>query len=114
MKEIKAYINVEFLNAVIERLEEAGAKDITVISVDAVGKLAEHETPHGRFWPKYDEKYAKIAKLEVVCLEENAETYMEIIQQAARVGESGDGRVFLTSIEKAVNIRTGKTGREAL
>lgn len=114
MKEIKAYVRPEFLEDILSRLEEAGAKDITVIRVDAVGRMADYEKNRKHFWRKYREKYSQIAKLEIVCLDEHADDYMRIIREQGRLGESGDGRIFLGSIEQAVNIRTGQTGDEAL
>lgn len=114
LKEIKAYVRPELLETILSRLDEAGAKDITVIRVDAIGKMADFEKDREHFWRKYSEKYAKIAKLEIVCLDEKAYEYMRIIQEAARLGESGDGRIFLSNIEEALNIRTGDTGDAAL
>lgn len=114
LREIKAYVRPELLETILGRLEEAGAKDITVIRVDAIGKMADYEKDREHFWRKYSEKYSKIAKLEIVCLDEKAHEYMRIIQEAGRLGESGDGRIFLSNIEEAQNIRTGETGDAAL
>ena len=114
MKEIKAYVRRGLLETIIGRLEEAGAKDITVIRVDALGALADWEKYRSHFFQKYAEKYSKIAKLEIVCLDDEAEQFARIIQEHGRMGESGDGRVFIASIDAAVNIRTGAEGDEAL
>lgn len=114
MKEIKAYVRPGLLETIIGRLEEAGAKDITVIRVDALGALADWEKYRSHFWQKYAEKYSKIAKLEIVCHDGEVEGFVKIIQESGRMGESGDGRVFVANIDKAVNIRTGAEGDEAL
>ena len=55
-----------------------------------------------------------MVKLEIVCSDEDAMRFMRIIQEYGHTGESGDGRVFLTSVEAAVNIRTGEEGEAAL
>lgn len=114
MKEIKAYVRPELLNTIIEHLEEAGAKDITVIRVDAIGEIADFEKDRAHLWPKYVEKYSKIAKMEIVCLDDEVDGFVGIIEETARVGESGDGRIFVGNIREAVNIRTGETGDDAL
>jgi nitrogen regulatory protein P-II 1 len=114
LKEIKAYVRPGLLETILGRLDEAGAKDITVIRVDAIGRMADFEKDREHFWRKFSEKYSQIAKLEIVCLEEKAREYMRIIKEAGRLGESGDGRIFLSDIEDALNIRTGETGDAAL
>ncbi len=114
MKEIKAYVRPELLETILGRLEQAGAKDITVDRVDAVGEMADHEKDRSHFWRKYKERYSNIAKLEIVCRDTEAKGYMHIIQEAGHLGESGDGRVFVGPIHGAVNIRTGDTGDAAL
>ena len=114
MKEIKAYIRPNFLENTIKKLEEEGARDITVLRVDAIGTLADYEDDRRHMIRKYEEKYSKIAKLEIVCRDEEAEKYMSIIQKHAYFGEHGDGRIFLAPIERAINIRTGEQNEEAL
>ncbi|MBN1359390.1 MAG: P-II family nitrogen regulator [Sedimentisphaerales bacterium] len=114
MKELKAYIRPTFLNSIIEELEKAGAKDLTVIRVDALGALADSEFDRWHIVRKYDEKYYCVAKLELVCADEDADRFMEIIREHGHTGEKGDGRVFVSWIEEAVNIRTGQRGEEAL
>ncbi len=114
MKELKAYLRPTFLNAVIEELEKVGAKDMTVIRVDALGALADSEFDRWHIVRKYDEKYYRVAKLEIVCEDDEAGRFVEIIQKHAHTGEKGDGRVFVSWIEDAVNIRTGQRGAESL
>ncbi len=114
MKEVKAYIRPNFLDTTIEQLEKEGAKDITVIRVDAIGVLADYEHDRQHIIRKYAEKYSKIAKLEIVCQDDEAEKFMRIIQQHAYFGEHGDGGVFVSDILRAINIRTGDQDEEAL
>ncbi len=114
MKELKAYIRPTFLNTVVQELEKAGAKDMTVIRVDALGALADSEFDRWHIVRKYDEKYYRVAKLEIVCKDDQAGQFEEIIQKHAHTGEKGDGRVFVSWIEDAANIRTGQRGEDAL
>jgi nitrogen regulatory protein P-II 1 len=114
MKEIKAYIRPNFINGAIEKLEEAGARDITVIRVDAIGALADTEFDRWHVVRKYDEKYFRIAKIEIVCKDDEAMRFMQVIKEHAHFGERGDGRIFLTNVEHAINIQTGEEGEAAL
>jgi len=114
MKELKAYIRPTFLNTVIQELEKAGARDMTVIRVDALGALADSELDRWHIVRKYDEKYYRIAKLEIVCEDDKAGQFIDIIQEHAHTGEKGDGRVFVSWIEDGVNIRTGQRGPDSL
>ena len=114
MKEIKAYIRPDVLENTISHLEEEGARDITVLRVDAIGALAHNEGARKHLIHKYDEKYSKIAKLEIVCHDDEAEKFMKVIQKHAYLGQHGDGRIFLSPIMRAINIRTGEQDEEAL
>jgi len=114
MKEIKAYVRPTFLDILIERLEEKGAKDITVIRVDALGALADQEFDRRHFVRKYADKYFKVAKLEIVCRDDQAKKFMQVIKEHGHTGERGDGRVFITNVEDAANITTGQEGEAAL
>lgn len=112
MKEIKAYIRPDVLGNAIDLLEKAGASDITVIRVDALGGIADSEADELRFVRKYDKRYSAVAKLEVVCRDLDALPFMNAIRDAA--GAGGKGRIFLSNIEHAINIGTGEEGDEAL
>lgn len=114
MKEIKAYVRPTFLNSIIERLEEKGAKDITVVRVDALGNLADQEFNRWHIVRKYAEKYFTVAKLEIVCRDDQAKEFMQTIKEYGHTGEHGDGRVFVTNVEDAANITTGREGEAAI
>jgi len=114
MKLLKAYIRPTLLDAVIGRLEEAGVRDVTVIRVDAIGALADSSMDRRHMFRKYQEKYSAVAKLEIVCQDDEAVRFMEIIHEAAYTGDRGDGRVFFSDVEGALSIRTGNRDEEAL
>jgi len=114
MKEIKAYFRPEFIDRVVEALEHAGARDLTVIRVDALGPLADASTNQHHFLRKYADKYSAVVKLEIVCRDEDAARFAEVIRQQAHTGQHGDGRIFIATVDDAVNIRTGEAGSQAL
>jgi nitrogen regulatory protein P-II 1 len=112
MKEVKAYLRPDKLEPVIASLEKAGARDMTVIRVEAIGAMAEEE--QRRLIRKYHEKYEAISKLEVVCTDEQARRFAVIIREEAVTGMRGDGRIFVSDVDYALDILTGKEGEEAL
>lgn len=114
MKEIKAYVRPTQLEEIIAELEAAGAKDLTIIRVDALGALADPQADKHHLVRTHPEKYSAITKLEIVCADDEASRFVDIIREHAQTGASGDGRVFVASVERAVNIRTGDEGEEAL
>lgn len=114
MKEIKAYIRPLALEAAIRQLEDAGARDITVIRVDAIGAMADAAEEEHRFIRRYAPKYSAVAKLEIVCRDSDVSRFVEVIRQTAHTGAPGDGRIFVSDISAALNIRRGTTGDNAL
>lgn len=114
MKEIKAYFRPEFVDPVMDALEQNGARDLTVIRVDAFGPMADTATDEHRFVRKYAEKYSAVVKLELVCRDEDVTRFAEVIRKKAHTGQHGDGRIFIGTLDEAINIRTGETGSKAL
>lgn len=114
MKEIKAYFRPQFVDRVVDALAKAGAQYVTVIHVDAFGPLADADTDQHRFVRKYAEKYSSVIKLELVCGDENAARFAEVIRELTHTGQHGDGRIFIGALDEAINIRTGETGAKAL
>lgn len=112
MKEIKAYIRCDHADKVVYALEEAGVQGMTLIDVMAVG---ENTDPRNY---KYSiacvEKYQKVAKVEVICADEDADRFVEVIRKAACTHSKGDGLICVTNVERAVKIRTGVEGIAAL
>ena len=114
MKEIKAYVRPERLANVVSRLEQEGARDLTVTRVDAIGALADTEKDRLRFFRNYAEKYSDIAKVEIVCADAEVNRFVGVLRETSYTGERGDGRIFVLNVERAVNIRTGEEGEKAL
>lgn len=114
MKEIKAYVRPDRLINIVTRLEEEGARDLTVTRVDAIGALADAEKDRLRIFRNYDEKYSDIAKIEIVCADDEVNGFVGVLKETSYTGERGDGRIFIFNVECAVNIRTGEEGDKAL
>ncbi len=112
MKEIKAYVRVRLVEKVVRALEEAGFCCMTVIDVSALGHLA--DARESRYSIEFVEKYSKMAKIELVCREENVDRALQVIQKAGCTHQAGDGIIFVAPVERAVKIRTGEEGRGIL
>ena len=59
-------------------------------------------------------RYSAVAKLELVCRDDEAKLFIEIVRARAHTGTRGDGRIFVSNVDEAVNIRNGETGDTAL
>lgn len=112
MKEIKAYIRCQKAEEVIAALEEIGVGGITLIDVMGVGPLADPNT--AKYSVKCVEKYSEVAKLEVVCRDDETQKIIETIREKAYTGMKGDGMIFVSPVGMAVKIRTGAQNEQAL
>ena len=112
MQEIKAYLRKERVDAVVHALRAAGIAHMTITHVLSLGTGVAPDDFGISF--ETGTQYTDHAKLEFVCSAREVDTLLPIIQRNARTGHQGDGIIFVTPIERAVKIRTGKEGREAL
>jgi len=112
MKLITAVIKPFKLDEVREALSALGVQGITVTEVKGFGRQKGHtELYRGA---EYVVDFLPKVKIETAVSEDIAERVTEAIEQAARTGKIGDGKIFVTSLEQVVRIRTGETGKEAL
>ncbi|MFA4029855.1 MAG: hypothetical protein GDYSWBUE_001164 [Candidatus Fervidibacterota bacterium] len=112
MKMIHAIIRPHKLHEVKEALEEIGITGMTVIEVRGAGKqrgLVERYRG-----AEYTIDLISKVKLEVVVRDEQVEEAIEAIIRAARTGEIGDGKIFITPVEEAIRVRTGDRGTDAI
>lgn len=112
MKAVKAYIRTAKVEEVVHALEKAGVCDVTVIDVMAVGSNVDPN--EAKYSIELMQRYSRVAKLEIVCKEDNIHTIIEILRNSAFTGQPGDGIVYVTPVEMAVKIRTGAIGEEGL
>ena len=112
MKQITAIIKPFKLDEVREALAEVGVTGLTVTEVKGFGRQKGHtELYRGA---EYVVDFLPKVKLEVAIKEELLDQVIETITNAARTGKIGDGKIFVTSLEQVVRIRTGETGAEAI
>ncbi|TNE38892.1 MAG: P-II family nitrogen regulator [Alphaproteobacteria bacterium] len=112
MKKIEAIIKPFKLDEVKEALHEVGLQGITVTEAKGFGRQKGHtELYRGA---EYVVDFLPKVKIEVVLEDSLVERALEAIQQAARTGRIGDGKIFVTSVEEVIRIRTGEKGQEAI
>lgn len=112
MNEIKAFIRKQKAEQVIDGLEEKGFCCMTLIDVMGLGHLSDPD--RSQISIKIAERFSEIAKLVVVCKDEDTDDVINLITKGARSGKSGDGIIYVTPVTQTVHIRTGKTGGEIL
>ena len=112
MKMVTAIIKPFKLDDVREALHEVGIAGITVTEVKGFGRQKGHtELYRGA---EYKVDFLPKLKLETEVREDLLEPVIEAIQKAALTGKIGDGKIFVSSLEQTIRIRTGETGPDAL
>ena len=112
MKKIEAVIKPFKLDEVKEALQEIGLQGITVIEAKGFGRQKGHtELYRGA---EYVVDFLPKVKIEVVLSDAMLDKAVEAIQKSAKTGRIGDGKIFISTIEEAIRIRTGETGNDAI
>jgi len=112
MKKIEAVIKPFKLDDVREALSELGVTGMTVIEVKGFGRQKGHtELYRGA---EYVVDFLPKVKLEIVVKDDLVDRCVEVIAGAARTGKIGDGKIFITSVERVVRIRTGEENDDAI
>ena len=112
MKKIEAIIKPFKLEEVKENLGLIGIHGMTVIEVKGFGRQKGHtELYRGA---EYIVDFLPKVKIEIVVSDEDLNKAIESIQNAAKTGRIGDGKIFVTDLEQVVRIRTGEDGEKAL
>jgi len=112
MKKIEAIIKPYKLDEVKEALTQIGVTGMTISEVKGYGRQQGHsELYRGA---EYVVDLIPKVKLEIVTLEESVQEIVDTIAQAAQTGKIGDGKIFVSSIEKTIRIRTGEEDDEAI
>lgn len=112
MKKIEAVIKPFKLDEVKEALQDIGVQGMTVTEAKGYGRQKGHtELYRGA---EYVIDFLPKIKLEIVVEDDMAERVVDTIAAAARSGKIGDGKIFVSTIEEALRIRTGERGDSAL
>ena len=112
MKKIEAVIKPFKLDEVKEALHDVGVSGITVTEAKGFGRQKGHtELYRGA---EYVVDFLPKVKLEVVVEDSLADRVVEAIEAAARTGRIGDGKIFVSTIDQAIRIRTGERGSDAI
>ena len=112
MKKVEAIIKPFKLDEVKEALQDVGIQGLTVTEAKGFGRQKGHtELYRGA---EYVVDFLPKVKIEVVLDDDQLDGAIEAITNAARTEKIGDGKIFVSSIEQAIRIRTGEEGAEAL
>ncbi len=112
MKLITAVVKPFKLDDVREALAEVGLQGITVSEVKGFGRQKGHtELYRGA---EYVVDFLPKVKLEIAIDDDQVDTVVEAITKSAHTGKIGDGKIFITTLEEVIRIRTGETGSEAV
>ncbi|MEN8207035.1 MAG: P-II family nitrogen regulator [Pseudomonadota bacterium] len=112
MKLVTAIIKPFKLDDVREALHEIGVQGITVTEVKGFGRQKGHtELYRGA---EYVVDFLPKVKIEIGIAADQAEQVIDAIRNAANTGKIGDGKIFVSSLEQTIRIRTGETGTDAL
>jgi nitrogen regulatory protein P-II 2 len=112
MKQITAIVKPFKLDDVREALAEVGVQGITVTEVKGFGRQKGHtELYRGA---EYVVDFLPKIKLDVAVADDQLERVIEAIQQSARTGKIGDGKIFVSPLEQVIRIRTGELDNDAL
>ncbi|MBZ1349279.1 P-II family nitrogen regulator [Alcaligenaceae bacterium LF4-65] len=112
MKQVTAIIKPFKLDEVREALAEVGVNGLTVTEVKGFGRQKGHtELYRGA---EYVVDFLPKIRVEMVVADAAVDSVIEAIVKAARTGKIGDGKIFVSSVEQAIRIRTGESGDAAL
>jgi len=112
MKKIEAIIKPFKLDTVKNALSEVGIRGLTASEVRGFGRQKGHtEIYRGA---EYQVDFVPKVKLDILVADEQVDVVVATIQEAARTGQIGDGKIFILPVDDAVRIRTGEHGPDAL
>ncbi len=112
MKKVEAIVKPFKLDEVKEALQELGLQGLTVFEAKGFGRQKGHtELYRGA---EYVVDFLPKVKIELIIEDSQLEAVIDAIQKSALTGKIGDGKIFISSIDDAIRIRTGERGSEAI
>lgn len=112
MKKIEAIIKPFKLDEVKNTLTQIGIQGMTITEVKGFGRQRGHTEVYRGAEYKID--FLPKVKIELVTTDEMATQVVENLERVARTGKIGDGKIFVSSVEEVIRIRTGERGKDAL
>ena len=112
MKKIEAIIKPFKLDDVKRGLSELGVKGLTVSEVKGFGRQRGHKEVYRG--AEYEVDFVSKIKIEVVMDSDLVPGALKVIQDMAKTGQIGDGKIFISTVEEVIRIRTGETGKDAI
>ncbi|GAB6096071.1 P-II family nitrogen regulator [Desulfatiferula olefinivorans] len=112
MKKLDVIIKPYKLDDVKDALNDIGIKGMTISEVKGYGRQKGHKEIYRG--AEYVVDFVPKIKIEVVVPAELLDRAVDVIRKAANTGKIGDGKIFVTPVEKAIRIRTGEQGEDAL
>ena len=112
MKKIEAIIKPFKLSPVKDALQEIGLSGMTITDVKGFGR--QRGSSGGISSEEYDDEFHAKVKIEIIVEDSIIEKTIETIKKAAYSGKIGDGKIFLSNIEKVIRIRTGEKDSDAV
>jgi nitrogen regulatory protein P-II 1 len=112
MKMVEAIVKPFKLEEVKEALTKAGIQGMTVEEVKGFGRQKGHtELYRGA---EYSVDFLPKVKIQILVGDENAAKVVQVISDSAKTGKIGDGKIFVSSVEEVIRIRTGEKGADAI
>jgi nitrogen regulatory protein P-II 1 len=112
MKMVEAIVKPFKLDEVKEALTKAGVQGMTVEEVKGFGRQKGHtELYRGA---EYSVDFLPKVKIQILVPDDKAAKVVEVITDSARTGKIGDGKIFVTSVQEVIRIRTGEKGEDAI
>jgi nitrogen regulatory protein PII len=112
MKMVEAIVKPFKLDEVKDALTKAGIQGMTVAEVKGFGRQKGHtELYRGA---EYSVDFLPKVKIQILVPDDKAATVVDVITKAAHTGKIGDGKIFVTSVEEVIRIRTGEKGADAI
>ena len=112
MKKIEAIIKPHKLDEVKHALTRIGVQGMTLTEIKGFGRQKGHTEVYRGAEYKID--FLPKVKIEVITTDEMVPQVVETIERAAKTGKIGDGKIFLSSVDEVIRIRTGERGRDAV
>ncbi len=112
MKRVEAIIKPFKLEEVKDALSQVGVRGMTVDEVKGFGRQRGHKEIYRG--AEYEVDFVPKVRLEIVVDDEMAPLVIETIAKTARTGKIGDGKIFVSTVEEVIRIRTGERGADAL